>query len=353
MTDAPPVISVIMPAYNASDCVARAMESALSQTFGQIELIAVDDGSTDGTGEIIASCAGKDSRVTALRQANSGAALARNLGLDAARGRYIAFLDADDWMEGDMLRALYTLAEENALDIAIGGFCVDTRLKTGVHRRRYQSPPAVYETAEAFHAAAARLFDSGLVPPVWNKLYRAGFLKGAGLRFTDTFMDDFPFNIGAFRAASRVGVTDAALYHCTRGERETLTTAPRDTLFRRRCEEYQWMKSLLSDWNVFDNCAREVTARRFAERAVGCLADIMDSRLPVTFFQRRREARALLQNEILREALPLVRNSGALMTLALRSLNTRCAPLCMAEGWIMAVCRRRLRGAFERMRAGK
>ncbi|WP_141453396.1 glycosyltransferase family 2 protein [Pseudoxanthomonas sp. z9] len=97
--DADTLVSVIMPVYNAEQTLRRSAESVLAQSFGQLELILIDDGSRDGSAAIVEELARGDDRVVAVRQPNGGVAAARNAGLRAARGTHIAFLDSDDWWE--------------------------------------------------------------------------------------------------------------------------------------------------------------------------------------------------------------------------------------------------------------
>lgn len=96
MKDNLPFVSVIIPAYNAEAFIGRTLESVLAQTYENIEVLVVDDGSRDRTAEIVASFAQKDSRVILLKQQNAGVAAARNLAIEKSRGEYIAPLDADD-----------------------------------------------------------------------------------------------------------------------------------------------------------------------------------------------------------------------------------------------------------------
>ena len=115
-------ISIIMPIYNAGEYLTRAISDVLSQTLSEIELICVDDGSTDNSSKIIKKFAAKDSRVKAVRENNAGPSVARNRGLKMAKGRYVIFLDADDFYEKNLLMELYTVAERDNLDIAVAKF---------------------------------------------------------------------------------------------------------------------------------------------------------------------------------------------------------------------------------------
>ena len=117
-------ISAVMPVYNMAKYLREAIESVLNQTLKEIELICVDDGSTDGSAKIIADFAKKDDQVRLIRQSNQGAGVARNTGIKAAKGEYIAFLDADDYYPGeDTLARIYAVAKANNADICGGSFC--------------------------------------------------------------------------------------------------------------------------------------------------------------------------------------------------------------------------------------
>ena len=111
-------VSVVMPAFNAARTIVHSMRSVLEQTYADVELVVVDDGSKDGSWTLIEQAAALDSRVVALRQANAGVAAARNAGIDAATGRYIAFLDSDDWWHPSKLQVQIAHMRESAARVS-------------------------------------------------------------------------------------------------------------------------------------------------------------------------------------------------------------------------------------------
>ncbi len=115
-------ISIIIPVYNTVNYLERCLESAVSQTYKNLEIICVDDGSTDGSGKIVDEFAARDNRVIAIHQINQGESNARNTGLRVAVGDYIGFMDCDDWIEPDMYECLAKALEEEDADMAIAGF---------------------------------------------------------------------------------------------------------------------------------------------------------------------------------------------------------------------------------------
>ncbi|MCD8145370.1 MAG: glycosyltransferase [Oscillospiraceae bacterium] len=113
-----PCISIIIPLCNAEQYLSRCLDCVLNQTYRNLEVILVDDGSSDGSGDICDRYAEQDGRIHVLHQANAGAAAARNAGLDAARGEYIAFVDVDDLIQRDYIEVLYGLIVREQADIA-------------------------------------------------------------------------------------------------------------------------------------------------------------------------------------------------------------------------------------------
>ena len=114
------LVSVIMPVYNEEEYLRECLDGLVKQTLKDIEIICVDDGSTDGSGEILQEYKCRDSRVQIIRQENLHAGIARNNGLARARGEYIHFLDADDWLEPEAYKDWLALARSQAADICIG-----------------------------------------------------------------------------------------------------------------------------------------------------------------------------------------------------------------------------------------
>lgn len=114
-----PMISVIIPVYNAEKTIARCIDSVLEQTYQDFEILLIDDGSTDGGSEICITYAEKESRIRYIKKDNGGVSTARNRGVDEAQGKYITFIDSDDWFESATLERLVTTAEKHDADLVI------------------------------------------------------------------------------------------------------------------------------------------------------------------------------------------------------------------------------------------
>ena len=119
-------ISIIMPVYKVEEYVGKAIESILAQTFTEFEFLIVDDGTPDRSGEICDQYAKKDQRIQVIHKENGGAPSARNTAIDIAQGKYVYFLDSDDWAEPQMLADMYELAEKHQAQLVVCGFYIDT-----------------------------------------------------------------------------------------------------------------------------------------------------------------------------------------------------------------------------------
>lgn len=173
-----PKVSVIVPVYNAEKYVARCINSLLAQTFGDIEIIVINDGSTDKTMQIIEKLACEDSRITVIEQANKKQGAARNRGLEVAKGDYITFVDADDWVDIDYIEKMHTCINKHNTDIAVASA---VRIKSSGKFRRYSN-----YTEEIFYTGFNNLAKTLKMPShwqVWGILYRREVLEG--LRFEE------------------------------------------------------------------------------------------------------------------------------------------------------------------------
>ncbi len=166
------MISVIIPVYNNENDIERCIKSALSQQNVEVQVIVVDDGSTDGTAKIVDNYASKNGNLICIHKENGGASTARNIGLDKAEGEYIFFLDGDDYIEQDALYQLYNAAIVNDVDMVISNFC--TRDAKGNLIKKFEIPMyAKDKKISEYDYWKLNAEDSTYITSVvWTKLYR-------------------------------------------------------------------------------------------------------------------------------------------------------------------------------------
>ena len=209
-----PKVSLIIPIFNAEKYLAQCLDYAASQTLREIEILCINDGSTDRSAEILAQYAARDSRIKVIHQENAGPgpSAARNRGLDAARGEYIAFMDADDWCEPEMCETAYRLALEHDAELVQFNFFEEYGQKTRPWKKNLKETRVFTELHDRFVSAEM------LALTVWTRLFRRSFLEDHALRFLEGYIwEDNYFSMLAALHARRIVHSEAVLYHYRRG----------------------------------------------------------------------------------------------------------------------------------------
>ena len=180
-----PLVSVIIPVYNSEKYLERTLDSVLSQTYKDIEIIVVDDGSTDNSGKIIAKYQKKDPRIISVRQKNGGQASARNAGIRLAKGRFLTFLDGDDAYDKDFILKLLNGFDDGDIDLTVSGmlYCrvkEKTKKPVYVKKIRNQLPGENIKTYLVY-----LLSVDGAMYAVINKMFRTELIKKSKLQFSE------------------------------------------------------------------------------------------------------------------------------------------------------------------------
>lgn len=219
MAASKPHVSVVVPVYNASRFITECIQSVINQTLKDFELILVDDGSTDTSGEICDDFAKKDARITVIHQPNGGQTSARKAGVAKARADYIMLIDADDWLAKNALETLYATATKDKADIVT--------CDSYFHFKNYKIVAGQPLPAGSFDKQAmmekvypkmlysGRFFYFGIYAAMWNKLFRADILR-PNLAAVDNKVkvgEDGLTTYGAFLDAQRVTIIHDRLYH--------------------------------------------------------------------------------------------------------------------------------------------
>ena len=351
-----PKISIIVPVYKVEAYLGKAVESILTQTLEDFELWLVDDGSPDASGEICDDYALKDARIRVIHKENGGAPSARNMAIERAQGKYMFFMDADDWAEPTMLERLYTLAEDHQAQLVVCGFYIDTYYgadKKSFLSEKYQVDDAVYENARAFRENSYKYFDRNLLYSPWNKLFLSEYILDNGLRFPAAMWDDFPFNLSVIRNVKRVVVTTEAFYHFLRAREDSETSKYQPDMYKKREEEHGWMLELYNYWGVHTAEIREMIARRYVERVVGCLANVTCSRCTMNRKEKKAAIKEILSNPRLDKCLRYARPRSLYMKLMLVPVRMKCLPLVWLESSVITFVKEKNTKLFATLKAGR
>lgn len=217
------LISIIVPVYNVEGYLDRCITSLINQTYKNLEIILIDDGSKDGSGAICDKYASLDSRIKVIHKENGGVSLARNLGLDVASGEYIGFVDSDDYVENGMYEALYNVAVLENADITTCGF---TQVRVNGNAKVNDIDLSIDWSKENI---IKNYFKQGIVKELMyspcNKLYKKSLVKE--LRFSEKYHmgEDILFIFQCVERMNKLSCAKGAFYHYVMRENSAMTSS--------------------------------------------------------------------------------------------------------------------------------
>ena len=205
------LVSVIVPAYNVESKIRRCLTSLCKQNYSCLEIIVIDDGSTDGTAEEVRKAAKQDARIRFITQKNKGVAAARNKGLEEAHGAYIAFCDGDDYVSPDYIGKLMEHRGKQDADWVIAGFWKVIGKNRYMFCEPYEGAVVSQKAREMF---LKEWYKNQYIPTVWGKLYCTEILRKHGITFPENreHGEDTIFNIRYSSVCKRIDFVKAPLY---------------------------------------------------------------------------------------------------------------------------------------------
>lgn len=306
-----PKVSVIVPVYNVGQYIERCVNSLVEQTLKEIEIIFVNDGSTDNSVHILNKYLEKDIRIQIVNQKNSGVSMARNKGIQEAKGQYIAFVDADDWIEKEMLELLYhTMIKENS-DVVMCGY---------VREFQDRSKEKIFSLAEkvCYEGQTLNELHRRLVGPigeemgnpealdsfgtVWAKLYNREMIINNYIQFVDLkeigSNEDTLFNIHLIHHCSKVVFINQPLYHYWKGNVSSITTKYNPNLQNQFTSLFQLMRKFIKE-NQLSNDYHKALDNRICMAALGLGLNECNQNLS---FKSLKKVREFLHSTQLKQA---------------------------------------------------
>ena len=230
-------VSIIIPVYNVEKYVEKCIYSVLNQTYKNIEIVIVNDGSIDNSSSLIEKIIKEDKRIIYINQRNKGISESRNIGIKKASGKFIAFVDSDDWLEESFIERLIENAKE--YDLVISSYYKEFTIGK---ERRFLNISGVYSSS-FIQRRIVGLLDSELSDPsqadslvtIWAKLYKKDIIDDNSIEFISLkkigTAEDLLFNLAYLEYTNKVYVIDEPLYHYRKDNTESLTTTYKKDLF--------------------------------------------------------------------------------------------------------------------------
>lgn len=289
-----PVVSVIIPVYNTERYLDKCISSVREQTFKNIEIFLIDDGSSDSSGEICDRHAAVDNRIRVVHICNSGVSHARNLGIQQASGKYLFFVDSDDYIDCKMIADQVTAMENECADLCVSAlsqenltssFCIDLNQQCDLEM--------------------AFLLKQHLLFAPWLKLYRKDIVNTHGIVFPDNFSygEDLLFNLGYLRHVDRVCYLNQCYYHYVRENTQSLSQKVRWDAFENDMVLHRELKKWLLEKNLMSKIAQYFLADRVVGTASDAIALVYRQDCPWNRLEQLRYIRNILHDDLLVESL--------------------------------------------------
>lgn len=225
------LVSVIVPVYNAEKYLKKCMESILKQTYENIELILINDGSIDKSLDICNQFSKRDRRIRVIDKDNSGVSDTRNLGIMLAKGKYLCFVDSDDYIEENYIEKMILNTDESTLTMC--GYFIETSMENG----DFFSRKVTYKEKEiiSIKEHLANLFHQGFLSAIWNKIYDVERLKKNDIKFDENLSlgEDLLFNLEYLKTGiEKFKCIDLPLYHYIKRGTESLDNKYREDFLK-------------------------------------------------------------------------------------------------------------------------
>ena len=273
-------ISVIIPVYNVEPYLRQCIDSVLQQTYRDLEIILVDDGSPDNCPAICDEYAQKDGRVKVVHKKNGGLSSARNAGMEVATGDYICFFDSDDFVEKDMLEKMLFAIQGNNDDVCICGYSVDVLDANGTE---ISCKEVIPQYASIENTLSLQEYEKilGICGYAWNKLYRLQFLRQNNLCFVEgiSLVEDLLFNAKVFSNGGKISFLSYAGYHYIQRQRETLGVKYYANYFELKQKAAEAKCTILQTWGVEEKRIAQFYNENFIDIIWGTIKNIQSSTL--------------------------------------------------------------------------
>ena len=264
-----PLVSMIIPVYNAAPYLAACLESVRRQRYRELEILLVNDGSSDASLHICEMYARVDPRIRIVNKKNGGVSSSRNLAIEQAQGEYLQFVDSDDWLDVNATRLLVERALETEADLVISHFCRVNGDKITVSGFLTQ-----YNVMNQ-RDFARRLMDepaSFYYGVMWNKLYRRTLIAEHGIRCSEElrWSEDFLFNLEYIRYAERFAALETPIYYYRKNDASITSTALTVTnTVQTKLELFEYYKALYTDLGLYERYKMQIHKYLFSSAKDG------------------------------------------------------------------------------------
>ena len=294
-------VSIIVPIYNSEETLIKCLDSILKQKDTNFEVILINDGSSDESLNICRHYSNNYENIIIIDKKNEGSSVARNKGIDRASGRYIMFVDSDDWIEDTMLKDKYELAIKYNADMIISGIKIDYMkkneiVKTIVNNYKF----SFWKNIDEISSNIINIFESALINSSCNKLYKSSILKENYIYFPRTEVgEDTLFNLSVLKKINNLLITDKSYYHYNKFDnKETLTGKIIDESYNKYVYIHEEMLRLFEKWDKLNDEIVKYINRTMISQYLAVTYKIMRSK-EIPYNEKKKMLDSGYKNEII------------------------------------------------------
>lgn len=298
------LVSIIIPIYNCQLFLKRIIDSILNQTYKNFELILIDDGSTDNSRKILEDLKNRDERINVIYKNNTGVSDTRNVGIEIAKGEYITFFDADDYVEKTFLEDVINIYKIYDVDLVVTGFFSEIEGKNTNGNDKINMRTKLYESFNQIKLDFVKMWDRQMLYNVWNKLYLKSIIDKYNIKFPKyNWGEDVEFNRNYLLHINTIYITENCYYHYIRERIGAVTNRYNEKMFDIRKNEFFEFNNYFDKFGLTKNEYLEFSYRRYLERTLGCVENYFSKSCNLDFIEKYNKIKAIVKDEITRQAL--------------------------------------------------
>lgn len=285
-----PLVSVVVPVYNSEEFLRQCLDSIADQTWKNLQILCVDDESSDNSWSILQEYAAKDPRFSVFRKTNEGVSKARNLALEHTSGEYIMFVDSDDWLDLDTVECAVQTAQEHTADVVMWSYIRE--METEARKKYIFNGDMVFEAEDVktrlyrrmiglYGEEVAQPENMDALCPAWIKLYRSDLIRNNNIQFYDireigTYEDGL-FNLDVFSHARKAVFIERYFYHYRRNNTASVTSVYKSQLPQQWDRLFKLLEQHIEE-NDLDYTFRKALSNRITLSMIGLGINEMESR---------------------------------------------------------------------------
>ena len=297
-------ISILMPVYNSQEYLKNTVQGVINQSYKEWELILVDDGSKDNSKNICIELQKIDNRIRFVNKENTGVSDTRNIALDNAKGKYIAFIDSDDSVHKDYLKILLSSIEKSNGQLAVCGF-KERKISTNgqIEELSRVFYPKEVSATEDMKDLIMDFGNSGLLNPLWNKLYSRKIIEENNIRFKEEVEtgEDFIFNLQYFRKINNICFSKGELYYYIRRNNNSITYQYIDNMYEKGLEIHNLLEDFLKDMNFYNSKNKYILYGNHLMGVFSAFLNLFHKDCKLTLKQKKHYIKAIVNREYVSE----------------------------------------------------